>query len=64
MEIMQLRIIPHDEVEKDISRASLRIEQLMITLEETGFMDSERSLVFQKMMHELDKAMAEVIEDK
>lgn len=61
---MQLRIIPHDEVEKDISRASLRIEQLMITLEETGFMNSERSLVFQKMMHELDKAMAEVIEDK
>jgi len=64
MEIMQLRIIPHDEVKKDISRASIRIEQLLTTLEETGFMNSERRLVFQKMMHELDKAMTDVIEDK
>lgn len=64
MKIIQVKSIPHDEVEKDISRASLRVGQLINTLEESGFMNSERNRIFQNMMKELDKIMSDVIGDK
>ncbi|MDO4474568.1 MAG: hypothetical protein Q4B75_07940 [Eubacteriales bacterium] len=64
MKIIQVRTVTFDEIEKDTSVASVRIEQLYETLEETGFMDSKRSLIFRKMIYELDRVIKEIESDK
>lgn len=60
MEILQLRILSYEEVEKDITSVSIKVNELWTTLEETGFMNQRRKFYFQKMLTELEKAMEDV----
>lgn len=60
MEILQLRILSYEEVEKDVTSVSTKVNDLWITLEEAGFMNPRRMFYFQKMLEELEKTMKDV----
>ena len=57
MEILQLRILSYEEVEKDVTSIFTKVNELWKTLEETGFMNPRRTFYFQKMLEELEKTM-------
>lgn len=50
MQILQVRILNHEELERDITSVSIKIDELWTTLEETGFMNPRRKFYFQKML--------------
>lgn len=60
MEILQLRILSYEEVEKDVTSVSTKVNDLWITLEEAGFMNPRRMFYFQKMLEELEKTIKDV----
>ena len=60
MEILQLRILSYEEVKKDVTSVSTKVNELWTTLEETGFMNPRRRFYFQKMLEELEKTMKDV----
>ena len=60
MEILQLRILSYEEVKKDVTSVSTKVNELWTTLEETGFMNPRRTFYFQKMLEELEKIMKDV----
>ena len=60
MEILQLRILSYEEVEKDVTSIFTKVNELWKTLEETGFMNPRRKFYFQKMLEELEKTMKDV----
>lgn len=60
MEILQLRILSYEEVEKDVTSIFTKVNELWKTLEETGFMNPRRTFYFQKMLEELKKTMKDV----
>lgn len=60
MEILQLRILSYEEVEKDVTSIFTKVNELWTTLEETGFMNPRRVFYFQKMLEELEKTMKDV----
>lgn len=60
MEILQLRILSYEEVKKDVTSVSTKVNELWTTLEETGFMNPRRKFYFQKMLEELEKTMKDV----
>lgn len=60
MEILQLRMLSYEEVKKDVTSVSTKVNELWTTLEETGFMNPRRKFYFQKMLEELEKTMKDV----
>ncbi|WP_415935005.1 hypothetical protein [[Ruminococcus] torques] len=60
MEILQLRILSYEEVKKDVTSVSTKVNELWTTLEERGFMNPRRTFYFQKMLEELEKIMKDV----
>lgn len=60
MQILQVRILNHEELERDITSVSIKVDELWTTLEETGFMNPRRKFYFHKMLEELQKTMEDV----
>lgn len=60
MEILQLRILSYEDVERDVTSVSTKVNELWTTLEETGFMNPRRAFYFQKILEELEKTMKDV----